>query len=90
MQDRRPPLPTRPAANRAIAATLRLWQDYGCTDLTTLQRIATALREPSETGPQKPRGQVDDIGERHDKKDSDHHNPPALDRHRSLSGGGDR
>ncbi|MGW5385635.1 hypothetical protein [Nocardia sp. NPDC003963] len=90
MQDRRPPLPKRPATNRAIAATLRLWQDYGCTDLTTLQRIATALREPSEAGTQMPRGEIDGIRGQSDKKNIGHGHPPPIYRHRSLSDSDDR
>ena len=44
MPEQRPPLPVR-TTNRAIAATLRLWQSTRCTDPSILERIATGLRE---------------------------------------------
>lgn len=44
MSDQRPPLPTRTPANRAIAATLRLWQDTWSSDVALLERVAAGLR----------------------------------------------
>jgi hypothetical protein len=64
----RPPLASRPPANRAIAATLRLWQDFGYTELTTLQRIAATLREP-ESYPHRLRGQISDTQEDRNRGD---------------------
>lgn len=43
MPEQRPPLPIR-TTNRAMAATLRLWQTTRCTDPAVLERIATGLR----------------------------------------------
>ncbi|WP_063059945.1 hypothetical protein [Nocardia sienata] len=51
MPEQRPPLPIR-TTNRAMAATLRLWQVTRCTDPTILERVANGLRElPDEHPP---------------------------------------
>ncbi len=44
MNHDRPRLPTRTPANRAIAATLRLWRLGECTDAAILTRVAAGLR----------------------------------------------
>ncbi|MEU4313370.1 hypothetical protein [Nocardia sp. NPDC024068] len=44
-------LPTRSVSNQAIAATLRLWNEIGCTDSTTLERIVSGLREQTDDRP---------------------------------------
>lgn len=44
MNHDRPRLPSRAPANRAIAATLRLWRFGECTAPATLARIAAGLR----------------------------------------------
>ncbi len=44
MNHDRPRLPTRAPANRAIAATLRLWRLGECTDPAILTRVAAGLR----------------------------------------------
>ncbi|MGW1741306.1 hypothetical protein ACWCPQ_21160 [Nocardia sp. NPDC001965] len=50
MPEQRPTLPTR-TTNRAIAATLRLWQDTWCTDTAILERIAAGLRGSPDNDP---------------------------------------
>lgn len=50
MPEHRPPLPTR-TTNRAMAATLRLWQVTGCTDTTILEQVAAGLRELPDAAP---------------------------------------
>ncbi len=40
----RPPLPKRPARNRAMEATVRLLRDQYCIDTATLGRVAAGLR----------------------------------------------
>ncbi len=44
MNHDRPRLPSRAPANRAIAATLRLWRLGECTDPGILTRVAAGLR----------------------------------------------
>lgn len=44
MNHDRPRLPSRAPANRAIAATLRLWRLGECTDPAILTRVASGLR----------------------------------------------
>lgn len=39
-----PPLPKRPARNRAIEAAIRLWRDQYPIETTTLERVAAGLR----------------------------------------------
>lgn len=55
MNHDRPRLPSRPPANRAMAATMRLWRLAECSDPAILARVAAGLREkpaPShDTGP---------------------------------------
>ncbi|WP_280399195.1 hypothetical protein [Nocardia carnea] len=55
MNHDRPRLPSRPATNRAMAATLRLWHLGECCDPVIQARVAAGLRElppPSPgTGP---------------------------------------
>lgn len=50
MPEQRPPLPIR-TTNRAMAATLRLWQISRCTDPTILERVAAELRELPDERP---------------------------------------
>ncbi|MET8797195.1 hypothetical protein ABZV91_12230 [Nocardia sp. NPDC004568] len=40
----RPPLPKRPARNRAMEATVRLLRDQYRIDIATLERVAAGLR----------------------------------------------
>ena len=40
----RPPLPKRPARNRAMEATVRLRRDEYSIDTATLERVAAGLR----------------------------------------------
>lgn len=73
-------LPTRTASNQAIAATLRLWHEIGCTEPITLQRVASGLRElpdlkpPTDT-PSAPAG----ISARHSRPEPPDHLEPAID-----------
>lgn len=50
MPEQRPPLPIR-TTNRAMSATLRLWQSTRCTDPTLLERVAAGLRELPDERP---------------------------------------
>ncbi|GGL07434.1 hypothetical protein [Nocardia jinanensis] len=50
MPEQHPPLPTR-TTNRAMAATLRLWQVTWCTDPTILEQVAAGLRELPDAAP---------------------------------------
>ena len=40
----RPPLPKRPARNRAMEAAVRLLHDQYCIDTATLKQVAAGLR----------------------------------------------
>lgn len=40
----RPPLPKRPARNRAIEGAIRLWRDQYPIEPATLERVAAGLR----------------------------------------------
>ncbi len=44
MNTERSPLPTRIPADRAMAATLRLWRASECTDPSVLRRVAIGLQ----------------------------------------------
>ncbi|MEV3961036.1 hypothetical protein AB0M34_09090 [Nocardia sp. NPDC050193] len=50
MPEQRPPLPIR-TTNRAMFATLRLWQSTRCTDPALLERVAAGLRELPDERP---------------------------------------
>ncbi|MET8796041.1 hypothetical protein ABZV91_06225 [Nocardia sp. NPDC004568] len=50
MPEQRPPLPIR-TTNRAMAATLRLWQTTRCADPAVLERVVTGLRGLDDTCP---------------------------------------
>ncbi|MGW0003472.1 hypothetical protein [Nocardia grenadensis] len=58
MPEQRPPLPIR-TTNRAMSATLRLWQVTRRTDLELLERVAAGLRELPDERPPIPLGSDD-------------------------------
>ncbi|MFQ6229818.1 hypothetical protein [Nocardia sp. NPDC002869] len=81
MPEQRPPLPIR-TTNRAMAATLRLWQITRCTDLTVLERVAAGLRELPDERPRNPHAPDALPGELHPGATTPHrvrHSPDATD-----------
>lgn len=75
MNHDRPRLPARTPTNRAMAATLRLWQLGECTDPAILTRVATGLRALPDHRQPAPDGDI----RRESATGADH---PAVSRHR--------
>jgi hypothetical protein len=80
MQPQHSTLPTRAVSNQAIAATLRLWHEIGCTDPTTLQRVVSGLRELPDRKPSTGTPPVSiGISARHSRQEPPDQLEPAID-----------